>query len=237
MAHADLKWTCFRCATRFHDRVAWCPTCGAENLVGPSASRPRAAVESVPQVTTARELAAAQWSLITSSRYEAIRLMRGALVLVYGPPASGKSTFVLGFVDGLDLRSVVYLSEEGLAPAVGERLVRLGIRDERMCLVARSSLDHLTAQIQEHRAHVLVVDSVSATTLDPADLRHLLAVAKLRALFAVQQVNKAGEPAGTNALLHEADVVIQVDSSRWRVEKSRYQPAGSEGEVFHGRQA
>lgn len=234
MAHAELRWSCYRCGTRFHDRVAWCPTCASENLVGPSAMRPHSAVELAPQVASARELAAAQWSLIVSARYPAIRLMRGALVLLYGPPGGGKSTMALGLVDGIGQRSVVYLSEEGLAPSVGERLVRLGLRDERMRLVARASLDQLAGVMHEHRAPVLVVDSVNAATLTAADLRHLMVIARTHVLVAVQQITKAGAPAGSNALVHEADVVIEVQDARWQIVKSRYQAPGAEGVVNHG---
>jgi len=109
------------CGASFFERVAWCSMCGAEGLIGPASSRPRSATEQLPQTATARELAAASWTLITSSRYPRIRFLRGALVLIFGAPASGKSTLALGLLSGFGGQSVAYLSEEGLAPAVGER--------------------------------------------------------------------------------------------------------------------
>ena len=37
------------------------------------------------------------------------------------------------------------------------------------------------------------------------------------------QVRKDGLPSGANALMHEADVVVKVDTMRWSLAKSRYQ--------------
>jgi predicted ATP-dependent serine protease len=235
MLAVPLPWTCFRCGTQFHDRVAWCTTCAAEGLVGPSACRPRSVTEQVAEAATARELAAASWTLVTSARYPTIRFLRGALCLLYGPPASGKSTLALGMLDGFDCRSVAYLSEEGLAPAVGERLARLGIRDDRMLLLARASLDQLVEHIVRQRARAAAIDSISSATLSPSELRHVLVVAGLGVLICVQQVNKNGQPSGVNAYMHEADVAVEVIDGRWRVVKSRFQSAGEGGEVDHGR--
>lgn len=225
------SWMCYACATTFAERVAWCPTCLGENLVGPSASRPRSAVEQTPQIATARDLAKASWTLVASSRYRSVRFLRGALCLVYGQPGSGKSTLALGLLDGFGVPSVAYLSEEGLGPAVGERLARLAIRGDDMCLLARASLDQFASEIARRRARVALIDSVSAATLTAPDLRHLLAVTGLHALVAVQTVSKAGLPSGSNAVLHEADVAIEVIDGRWSVVKSRYQDTGACGDV------
>ena len=46
------------------------------------------------------------------------------------------------------------------------------------------------------------------------------------------QVNKRGRIEGRERLLHEADVVVRVESMAWVIEKSRFQPSGVEGSVL-----
>ena len=70
----------------------------------------------------------------------------------------------------------------------------------------------------------MIVDSVQEAAWTASELRHVLEVVdSLVLLVAVLQVTKAGLPAGSNAIQHEADVCVRVEAMRWSLTKSRYQ--------------
>jgi len=121
--------------------------------------------------------------------------------------------------------------EEKLGPTVGERFARLGVTRSDFHVCDAATVDDLVAEVEETRSHVLLVDSVTASTLLAQDLRALVQGTPLRALFATVQVTKAGLAAGSNALIHEADLVLDVAGGVWSVRKSRYQEAGVAGEL------
>jgi len=98
-------------------------------------------------------------------------------------------------------------------------------------VIGRGTVDDVVALCDRVKADVLGVDSVTASILQPEDLRQLIEATGVGLLAATLQVTKSGLPAGGNALLHEADVVIGVEDMRWQVEKTRYQGGGVCGDV------
>lgn len=227
-----MRYHCRRCKTEFPAFVGWCPICLTDGSVGPVLHRPSADVDREPQVTTARELAAAHWTMLEIPACAGLRVLRGALVLLYGPPGAGKSTLGLRMLDSIAGPVVAVMAEEALGPAVGERLARLAIRRDDFVIVGRSSIDDLARTVREHRARALLIDSFSATSLLPNDARHLLQRLGLHALLGVLQVNKQGDMAGRQEWAHEADVVLRVEEGRWHVDKTRFQADRPTGEVL-----
>jgi predicted ATP-dependent serine protease len=175
------------------------------------------------QTMSARELVKRSWTLVESAAYPELRLSRGAVVLAYGGPGAGKSTWATRFADKLDGAAIYYSAEEKLGPTVADRLSRCGVTRGDFVVVGQGAVDDVVQLARESKAASLVVDSVTMTTLRPADLRRLVVAAGVRVLVCTQQVTKAGEAAGPISFAHEADVVIAVDDMQWRVEKSRYQ--------------
>ena len=226
-----MSWICYQCSTRYDARVAWCVVCLSAGSIIMEPRRPPSAVAGALQAASARDLVARTWTLVSSAPYPELRLLRGALVALYGPPGAGKSTMLLRLLDGLARPVVLVSAEERLGPAVGERLSRLGVHRADFHVIGQGATDDVIAFTRRARADALGLDSVSATPLQPADLRRLMEAAGVGLLAATVQVTKAGLPAGSNVLLHEADVVIAVEAMAWRVEKSRYQGAGLSGDV------
>ena len=186
--------------------------------------RPPAEMRTQLQAASARELVGRKWSLVESSAYPQLSLSRGALVAIWGQPGSGKSTFATRFVDGL-VGAVVYFSaEEKLGPTLAARLERCGVTRADFHAIGQASIDELCMFGINARAIALVVDSIQMTNIRPEDLRRLLEAARVRSLLYVLHATKANEAAGSNAYLHEADVVVSVADMRWTVTKSRYQP-------------
>jgi hypothetical protein len=226
-------WRCFECGTSFPTHRAACSSCFEAGTLLQAGARPSAAIDFVPEITTARALAKAAWTPTVSTAYPTLRLGRGALVLVYGAPGNGKSTFATLLLDGLAGPVVLQSIEESPGPSLAARLARCFVRRDDFFVVGRASVDQLVDCVRTRRAVGLAVDSVQLAAFTPEELRHLLLVLpELQVLVAVAQVNKRGRVEGRERLLHEADVAIECAEMRWSLVKSRYQPIDARGTVM-----
>lgn len=226
-------WRCVVCGQAFTAHQATCTGCFETGSLLRIGQRPAAEIDAVPEVTDAHALAKAAWTIVPLSSYPGLRLGKGALVTIYGPPGSGKSSFATRALDGLRGPVVFLSSEEGPGPSLHDRLARCRVRRPDFVVVSRASVDQVVDIVRTRRAIGLVVDSVQVASFTAEDLRHVLAVLpSLAVLIAVAQVNKRGEIEGRERLLHEADVVLRCTTMRWALEKSRYQPIGLSGAVL-----
>jgi predicted ATP-dependent serine protease len=197
----------------------------------PLGRRPWAAVDSVPEVATARDLVRRAWTPLVSTAYPELRLGRGALIVAVGAAGAGKSTWATRFQAGLPGPKVYVSFEEGLSQSVADRLSRLGIHDDDYFIVAAATIDQIVELGRRVRARSLCVDSLQRSMFTAAEARHLLHVLDLDCVIATAQVNADGEPAGRRELLHEADACFWFEAMRWRIAKSRFANAGQEGTV------
>ena len=198
-----------------------------------SPRRRPAEIDASMETATARELVQASWdSLDVEAACPGLRLQPRALVTVTGPPGAGKSTLALRLANSSKRPVVVLAAEERLGAAVGERLSRLGIHRQDFHVIGRTgSVDDMTRFCKRQKAAILVIDSITATTHQPSDLRSFISYLSLDLLVAVAQVNKAGAIRGTRELEHESDVVIAVESGGWTITKTRFGLTGQTGKV------
>jgi hypothetical protein len=213
--------------------VATCPYCFEAGSLIRTGFRQSAAIDAVPEVTTAHALAMASWSLVECAPYPALRIGRGSLSVVFGAPGNGKSTFATKMLNGLR-GPVVYQSvEEAVGPSLHDRLARCGVRRNDFYIVGRASVDQLADVVRTRQAVGLAVDSVQMAAFTPEELRHLLIVLpELQTIVAVAQVNAKGVIEGRNRLAHEADLVVSCEAMDWVVTKSRYQMVGINGRIL-----
>lgn len=232
------RFRCIQCGAFYEGWAAWCSACCADGALVHVGQRTRAALDGELEVSDARTLAKASWTRVECLAYPTIDLRAGAMVVIHGPPASGKSTMLARALDSFRPEGAVILGsyEEPPGPSLGERLGRLAIRRADFVVTGRASIDQLGALVRARKAVALGIDSAQASGLSAEDLRRLLTVTGLRALFVVSQQNKAGKIEGRQSLPHEADVVIAAADLRWRIEKTRYSPIGIEGAVLEAPQ-
>ena len=226
-------YRCFRCSSTYDRHTGFCSSCWSAGTVILVGQRPVAASDGLPEVVEAGVLIRSSWRFVPVSTYSTLRCGHGAMIVIYGPSASGKSTMTARLVAGIDGPAILVSSEEGPGPGLAERLDRAGLTRPGVVVVGRATVDQVYELARVRKAQTLAVDSVQLSTYTAADLRHLLAVLPaLKLLIAVSQVNKHGEIEGRNALLHEADAALHVESMHWSLVKSRYQPTPLDGPVL-----
>jgi predicted ATP-dependent serine protease len=228
----ECGWRCLVCGAWFDEHSSSCTGCLGTGTVLRIGRRAVAEIDAAPELTTAADLAKAAWTPVISAAYGNLRLGAGALVVVYGPPGGGKSTFATRLLDGFRGPVVLQSVEEAPGPSLHARLHRCRVRRADFVIAGRASVDQVANVVRDKRAVGLVVDSVQIAAFTPDELRHLLLVLPtLRVVVGVAQVNKAGRIEGRERLLHEADVAIQCEGLRWAVTKSRYQPSEVGGDI------
>lgn len=155
----------------------------------------------------------------------------GGIVAAWGAPGGGKSTWLTRFLDGIDGPVTLLSAEERLGPTVAARLSRLGVNRNDFHVIGQGSVDELVQTVRVTKSHVVAIDSIGLTTLQPPDLRRFLESSGALAFVFILQSTKDGHAAGSNQFLHEADVVMRVATMEWEIIKSRYQQTPVTGKV------
>lgn len=177
-------------------------------------------------------------------------IVPGSVTLVSGDPGIGKSTLLLQLAAMLceDSARVLYVSGEESVQQVHMRARRLGITSPQLYLSSETSLEQITAQIEDLRPVMAVVDSVQAIHIEGlassagsvSQVREcasaLVRQAKSLgvAIFIVGHVTKAGSIAGPRVLEHVVDTVLYLEGERfhsYRLLRSAKNRFGSTDEV------
>jgi hypothetical protein len=228
-SNAATTWTCIDCGAQYPVRVGWCTSCGARGRVLMLGRRPRAELDAQPEVADASTIARLAGDPRPLPGLGQVFVGHGALAVLVGESGGGKSTLAARILDQTRGPALFVSVEEGLGPTLAQRLKRLSIDRRDFHLVGRASVDEVSSTITKTRAVAVAIDSVQASTWTPRDLRHLLALhPRVELLIAISQVNARGKPEGRHALIHEADLVIEVSALTASVTKSRYQEVKNE---------
>jgi predicted ATP-dependent serine protease len=219
-----MVWRCFQCGDSYDDRPAFCAGCGQTGSVYQLGRRARAEIDGALEIASAAELVSQANHVGQLAGCPGVMVGGQALVVLSGPPGSGKSTLATRIIDGTPGPVMLVSVEEAPGPSLGQRLARLGVRRSDFGVIGWGDADQVATVLRQRRCVAVAIDSVQVAHWHARELRHLLAVLpSLRLVIAVSQVNKRGEIAGTNELLHEADVALEVEDLQARLVKSRFQ--------------
>ncbi|MDI6845172.1 MAG: DNA repair protein RadA [Candidatus Saccharicenans sp.] len=180
-------------------------------------------------------------------------LVPGSVVLIGGEPGIGKSTLLLQVSKDLGSgdSSVLYVSGEESLEQIKLRGDRLGLRAEKVYLMAETSLERILNAADRMKPGILVVDSVqtvfsSQLTSSPGTISQVrevtnrifrLAKQNQMPVFLIGHITKEGSLAGPKSLEHMVDVVLLFEGERdhhhrvLRVLKNRFGPV-SELAIF-----
>ena len=177
-------------------------------------------------------------------------LVSGSLVLISGDPGIGKSTLLLqaSALIAQAQGKVVYVSGEETLRQIKLRSERLGVKGEKLYLLAETDLEVILNQIEQLQPRLVVIDSIQAICLPELDsapgsitqvrecTQQLKQWAKLSAVpvFIVGHVTKDGAIAGPRVLEHIVDVVLYLEGepfSTYRLLRCVKNRFGSTNEV------
>jgi predicted ATP-dependent serine protease len=179
---------------------------------------------------SAKDLAAQDQQVFCLKAYPSIKTPSNAFIVVHGGEGSGKTSDCLRIAEGYQ-PSAYAASEMKIGPSLAGYLRRLEIRAENLQIFDPATTDEIV-EMASSGIRCLVLDSLSVLSLLPDDCT-ALAQGNDIIVIGILQHNKRGDAAGSNAWLHAADVVIECDSMRWVLRKSRYQAIdGIAGEVL-----
>jgi DNA repair protein RadA/Sms len=242
---ATSQWVCTACGATPRGWFGKCPSCEAWNTIEERA--PAGPVDRVVLSTTAATAAISVKDVeqdtprIVTGLGEVDRVLGGGLVpgsvvLLGGPPGTGKSTLLLqvGAALARGQGTILYASgEESLAQVAG-RAQRLGADDARLMLMSETRVESITDVARELALSgelvAVVLDSVqtvycSAQEGLPGNVSQIRAVAAALVSFAKTQnvpvilvghVTKDGQLAGPRLLEHMVDAVLSFEGDEDR---------------------
>ena len=148
----------------------------------------------------------------------------GSAVLVGGEPGIGKSTLMLQVCDRITRAgcSALYVTGEESLTQMALRAQRLGIKSDRLMVIAQTGLDAIMAQARKLEPGLLVVDSIQMVQKPelggaPGSVSQVRECAAELICFAKQtgmpvilvgHVTKSGSIAGPKILEHMVDTVL-----------------------------
>ncbi len=258
MAKSKVAYVCNECGAESARWQGQCGECKAWNTIteirlGPSVATSKVARtgyagELSSKVQTLAEVSLAEIPRISSGYKELDRVLGGGIVpgsamLIGGHPGAGKSTLLLQTMCLLaDRMTVLYVTGEESLQQVAMRAHRLGLPNDKLRMLAETSVEQICHLALQEKPAVMVIDSiqvmhvadVSSAPGSVSQVREsaaqLTRFAKQHqvAIFMVGHVTKDGTLAGPKVLEHCVDcsVLLEGDAdSRFRTlrcQKNRF---------------
>ncbi|MBI5956801.1 MAG: DNA repair protein RadA, partial [Chloroflexi bacterium] len=240
MTRARTIYVCQQCGSQSLRWLGRCPDCEAwnsfvetkESLTGSPVSSAVPAKAPVPLT----EVNSEGFRRISLSMSEFTRVLGGgivpgSLVLLGGEPGIGKSTLLLQLCSDLAVGGpVLYVSGEESAQQIKMRAMRLGVKGDKLLVLAETSLAQIAECIENLLPRLVVIDSIQTAYSDELEsaagsvgqLREctlrLMQVAKAThvPVFLVGHVTKEGAIAGPRVLEHIVDTVLYLEGERFQ---------------------
>ena len=261
MAKPKTVYCCSECGNETANWAGRCPSCGAWNTLTELKLDSRTAQRSGGAKSYSRqrprrleELDTTEEIRFSTGISEFDRVLGGGAVigslnLVGGAPGIGKSTLLLQICgQPLRERTVLYVTGEESERQLKLRATRLGVKNERLYVLAETDLDAILACIEELKPEVVIIDSIQ--TVSDAELSsapgsisqvrectmRIMRVTKEKGLtvFVVGHINKEGSIAGPKVLEHMVDCVLYFEGERntsFRILRSAKNRFGSTNEI------
>ena len=260
MSKNKIIYTCQKCGAQYPKWAGYCSECGAwnslvEDIVSKSNSRfsgylatTADAVALLSDVSLDSEL-----RLLTGmselDRVLGGGVVVGSVVLVGGDPGIGKSTLLLQALCNLGQNhKVLYVTGEESLRQIAMRARRLGLSQDKLCLLAETQIERIITIAAQEKPHVIVIDSIQTMYTEAINsvpggvgqvresAAQLVRYAKQSgiAMFIIGHVTKEGTLAGPRVLEHMVDCVLYFEGdsdSRYRVIRATKNRFGAVNEL------
>jgi DNA repair protein RadA/Sms len=240
MAKPKIIYSCQHCGTQYPKWAGQCLGCNGWNSLveevqlTTNTSRYQGYAVGEACITPMKDVTLQQETRISSGMPELDRvlgsgLILGSAVLLGGDPGIGKSTLLLQAITHFSKNlKVLYVTGEESLEQIALRAHRLGLKENRINLLADTQVEKIIALAQQEKPNVLVVDSIQTMHTDllqsaPGSVgqvresaAQLVKYAKQTntALFLVGHVTKEGALAGPRVLEHIVDTVLYFEGEQ-----------------------
>jgi len=240
MAKPRTVFACQSCGFQSPRWLGRCPECQSWNSL--VEERQSAAVESTRYALTAAmpealpiTAVAGQHDVRRQSGLDELDrvlgggVVPGSVVLIGGDPGIGKSTLVLQALAALARAgTALYVSGEESPQQIKLRADRLGIRADRLLVLAETSLERIISHVKTTAPAVLAIDSIQTMYTEelgsaPGSIGQVrecaarlvvLSKSSNLATFLIGHVTKEGSFAGPRVLEHMVDTVLYFEGDR-----------------------
>lgn len=155
--------------------------------------------------------------------------------VIYGLPGSGKSTFAAQFANYLSrsFGKVVYIAgEEGISATLQDKVNLTGAKNPNLDFADVSHWQQLMDVVPPNTYNFMVLDSLHQLGIDEEVLRRLREQYPNCAFISINQSTKDGKMRGSNVIIHDADISIEVRDGVAVCRKNRFQVTGREFQVL-----
>lgn len=240
MSKTKIVYSCQTCGAQYPKWAGQCTSCNGWNCLveevqaEASPSRYKGYAVGEATVTQMTEVTLQNEMRIPSGLAELDRVLGGGLVigsavLLGGDPGIGKSTLLLQTITHLAQElNVLYVTGEESLQQIALRAHRLGLKSNKINLLADTQVEKILQLAQKEKPDVLVVDSIQTMHTEllqsaPGSVgqvresaAQLVKFAKQThtALFLVGHVTKEGTLAGPRVLEHMVDTVLYFEGEQ-----------------------
>lgn len=264
MAKRKTAFVCSDCGAEYPRWQGQCNDCGAWNtvsefVVSPAKSSPERnlrgyAGQTIAQVETLDKIDLQALPRFSAGFKELDRVLGGGIVpgsamLIGGSPGAGKSTLLLQVMCSLaQTRSTLYVTGEESLQQVAMRAQRLGLPNDKLKLLAETSVETICELALQHKPDIMVIDSIQVMHVSDVQsapgsvsqvresAAYLTRFAKQHhiAMFLVGHVTKEGSLAGPKVLEHCIDCSMMLEGesdSRYRTLRGNKNRFGAVNEL------
>lgn len=144
-------------------------------------------------------------------------------MVVYGESGQGKSTWVIEFANYLAEThgKVLYnSSEERISQSLKRKLLKYD--SDNFAIAECQNYKALKQAIRGNGFKFVVIDSINDMNIKPNELAELTERNADKAFIFIMQATKQGNYKGSSQFVHDADILIRLESYQPIVEKTRY---------------
>ncbi|MDZ4786578.1 MAG: DNA cytosine methyltransferase [bacterium] len=155
--------------------------------------------------------------------------------VLYGLPGHGKSTFAIQFAKFLadNLGKVIYISgEEGFSMTFKNKFVLNKVDSKQLFVADLRTFDDIMRVVPAESYRFIFIDSLDNMNIDADKMKAIRRKYKNAAIISICQSTKAGLMRGSQEIVHDSDIVIQVQDGLATTTKNRFKEKGMTYEVF-----
>jgi hypothetical protein len=153
---------------------------------------------------------------------------------IHGKAGEGKSSFAIQFANYLaGFGKVIYISgEEGFSKTFKDKFERLVATAPNLFVADLRAFQEIKAELRKNAYHFIIIDSLDTLKIGPDEMKQLRQMLPNNAFITISQSTKDGKMRGSNEIIHDCDIVIQVADGAATTTKNRFLERDRVFEVF-----